>query len=72
MVILDNFTNSERDVPARLHRLTGQELTIIEADIRDTDTVTAALKAHPVDAVVHFAALKAVGESKPTRCFITT
>ncbi|MBU6426150.1 MAG: UDP-glucose 4-epimerase GalE [Rhodospirillales bacterium] len=64
IVILDNFANAERDVPARLRRLTGQDMTIIEADIRDTDTVTAALKAHPVEAVIHFAALKAVGESE--------
>jgi UDP-glucose 4-epimerase len=64
IVILDNFANAERDVPARLKRLTGQEMTIIEADIRDTDIVTAALKAHPVDAIIHFAALKAVGESE--------
>ncbi|MDE1906394.1 MAG: UDP-glucose 4-epimerase GalE [Rhodospirillales bacterium] len=64
VVILDNFANAERDVPARLQRLTGREMTIIEADIRDTDTVTAALKAHPVEAVIHFAALKAVGESE--------
>ncbi len=64
IVILDNFTNAERDVPDRLQHLTGQDMTIIEADIRDTDTVTAALKAHPVEAVIHFAALKAVGESE--------
>ena len=64
IVILDNFANAERDVPARLARLTGQEMTIIEADIRDTAAVTAALRAHPVEAVIHFAALKAVGESE--------
>lgn len=64
VVILDNFANAERDVPERLKRLTGQSMTIIEADIRDTETVTAALKAHPVEAVIHFAALKAVGESE--------
>lgn len=64
IVILDNFSNAERDVPERLRRLTGQDMSIIEADIRDTKTVTAALKAHPVEAVIHFAALKAVGESE--------
>ena len=64
VVILDNFANAERDVPARLERLTGQQMPVIEADIRDTQAVVAALKAHPVDAVIHFAALKAVGESE--------
>jgi UDP-glucose 4-epimerase len=65
VVILDNFANSERDVPARLKRLTGRaNIPVIEADIRDTAAVSAALAAHPVDAVIHFAALKAVGESE--------
>ena len=64
VVLLDNFSNSERDVPQRLRRLTGREFPLIEADIRDVAAVTAALTAHPVDAVIHFAALKAVGESE--------
>ncbi|MCB5944903.1 UDP-glucose 4-epimerase GalE [Acidocella sp. KAb 2-4] len=64
VVILDNFANAERDVPARLERLTGQNMPVIEADIRDSAAVTAALRAHPVEAVIHFAALKAVGESE--------
>jgi UDP-glucose 4-epimerase len=64
VVLLDNFSNSERDVPERLRRLTGKAFPVIEADIRDVPTVTAALRAHPVEAVIHFAALKAVGESE--------
>jgi putative NADH-flavin reductase len=65
VVILDNFANAERDVPARLERLTGRaNIQVIEADIRDTPAVRAALAAHPVEAVIHFAALKAVGESE--------
>jgi UDP-glucose 4-epimerase len=64
VVLLDNFANAERDVPARLQRLTGKHFPLIEADIRDTQTVTAALKEYKIDAVIHFAALKAVGESE--------
>ncbi len=65
VVILDNFANAERDVPARLERLTGRAaIPVIEADIRDTQAVSTALAAHPVEAVIHFAALKAVGESE--------
>ncbi|NNM56024.1 UDP-glucose 4-epimerase GalE [Acidocella sp.] len=65
VVILDNFANAQRDVPARLERLTGcANIPVIEADIRDTGAVRAALAAHPVEAVIHFAALKAVGESE--------
>jgi UDP-glucose 4-epimerase len=64
VLLLDNFSNSERDVPDRLRRLTGRTFTVIEADIRDVPAVSAALAAFPVDAVIHFAALKAVGESE--------
>ena len=64
VVLLDNFANAERDVPARLQRLTGKNFPLIEADIRDVPRVTAALTDYKVDAVIHFAALKAVGESE--------
>ena len=64
VIILDNFANAERDVPARLERLTGVKMPVIEADIREIPAVVAALREHPVDAVIHFAALKAVGESE--------
>uniref|UniRef100_UPI0026266D80 SDR family NAD(P)-dependent oxidoreductase n=1 Tax=Acidocella sp. TaxID=50710 RepID=UPI0026266D80 len=64
IVLLDNFSNSERDVPARLEALTGQSFPVIEADIRDTQTLTQTLQTHAIDAVIHFAALKAVGESE--------
>ncbi len=64
VVLLDNFANAARDVPDRLRRLTGRIFPVIEADIRDTSAVAAAMAAFPVDAVIHFAALKAVGESE--------
>ncbi len=64
VVLLDNFANAERDVPDRLRRLTGKLFPVIEADIRDVKAVTDAMKSFPVDAVIHFAALKAVGESE--------
>lgn len=64
VVLLDNFANSERDVPERVRRLTGRDFPVVETDIRDVPSVRAALRAHPVDAVIHFAALKAVGESE--------
>jgi UDP-glucose 4-epimerase len=64
VVLLDNFANAERAVPDRLARLTGQTFPVIEADIRDIPAVTAALTEFGIDAVIHFAALKAVGESE--------
>lgn len=64
IVILDNFSNAERDVPHRLKRLIAQDIEIIEADILDTPAVISALKQYSIEAVLHFAALKAVGESE--------
>jgi UDP-glucose 4-epimerase len=64
VVLLDNFANAERDVPERLQRLTGAAIPVVEADIRDVPAVAAALTDHAIDAVIHFAALKAVGESE--------
>lgn len=64
IVIVDNFSNAEQSVPSRLARLVGREVAVVQADIRDTQAIVAALKAYPVEAVIHFAALKAVGESE--------
>jgi UDP-glucose 4-epimerase len=64
VVLLDNFENAERDVPARLARITGIVCPVIEADVRDEAAMAAAFALQPIDAVIHFAALKAVGESE--------
>lgn len=64
VVLLDNFSNAARDVPVRLRRITGVGAPLIEADIRDEAAMAAALAAFPIDAVIHFAAKKAVAESE--------
>ncbi|MEO1563271.1 MAG: UDP-glucose 4-epimerase GalE [Pseudomonadota bacterium] len=63
VVILDNYTNAARDVPDRLRQITQRPVSVIEADVRDLSALEAAFKDHQFDGVVHFAALKAVGES---------
>ncbi|MCP5091738.1 MAG: UDP-glucose 4-epimerase GalE [Gammaproteobacteria bacterium] len=62
-VILDNFCNADRDTPARLAQITGQSIPVIEADLCDRDAVQRTFGEHHFDAVMHFAALKAVGQS---------
>ncbi|RYF02204.1 MAG: UDP-glucose 4-epimerase GalE [Comamonadaceae bacterium] len=62
-LILDNFCNSRRSVLERLERITGQAPAWIEGDVRDGALVERVLKENPIDGVIHFAALKAVGES---------
>jgi UDP-glucose 4-epimerase len=62
-VALDNLSNSSISVLDRVERITGQRMAFIEADIRDRAALDAAFVAHSFDAVIHFAGLKAVGES---------
>ena len=62
-VILDSLVNSKVSVLDRIEQITGHRPPFIKADVRDTDTVSTALKEHAIDAVIHFAGLKAVGES---------
>lgn len=63
VVLLDNLCNSSRDVVARLQRVTGKAVTFVEGDVRDTRLVQTTLENFGCTAVVHFAGLKAVGES---------
>jgi UDP-glucose 4-epimerase len=60
---LDNFSNSSPRVVERIRRLAGQTPIFVKADLRDLGAMTAIFDSHRVDAVIHFAALKAVGES---------
>lgn len=64
VVLLDDFSNAARDVPERLRRITGSVPAVIETDIRDAPAMRRAMAAVTPDAVVHFAAKKAVGESE--------
>ncbi len=63
VVVVDNLSNAQRTVQERVQQITGKTFELIEADIRDRAAMEAAFAAHKVDAVVHFAGLKAVGES---------
>src|SRR5450830_1902914 len=63
VVILDNLSNSNAAVQQRIERITGQTTRFVNADIRDRAAVEGAFRDHQIDAVIHFAGLKAVGES---------
>ncbi|MBT8594018.1 UDP-glucose 4-epimerase GalE [Polynucleobacter paneuropaeus] len=62
-VIYDNFCNSSKSVIERLEKIIGKPLVVIEGDVRDTQKLTQTLVEHEIDSVIHFAGLKAVGES---------
>lgn len=63
VVLLDDFSNARDDVPDRLERITGRAIPCHRCDIRDRAALAAIFARHRFDAVVHFAAKKAVGES---------
>ncbi|EDP60901.1 UDP-glucose 4-epimerase GalE [Vibrio sp. AND4] len=62
-VILDNLYNSKPTVLERIEKVSGVKPAFIEADIRDKAALVDAMHAHNIEAVIHFAGLKAVGES---------
>ena len=63
VIILDNLCNSKRSVLPVIERLSGKHPTFVEGDIRNEALMTEILHDHAIDAVIHFAGLKAVGES---------
>ncbi len=63
VVILDNLSNSSTRVLERLNRITGQSPLFIEGDVRDRPLLGRLFAGHDIAAVIHFAGLKAVGES---------
>jgi len=63
VVILDNLCNSDRAVVAQIEKITGVRPEFIEGDILDQAKLDEVFKAHKFDSVMHFAGLKAVGES---------
>jgi UDP-glucose 4-epimerase len=63
VVLYDNLSNSSDTVLKKVKHITGQRIPFVKGDVRDTELLKATLAAHPIDAVIHFAGLKAVGES---------
>lgn len=63
VLIVDNFCNSKASVLDRIERIVGRRPVSVEADVRDRESMRNLFAAHRFDAVIHFAGLKAVGES---------
>ena len=63
VVGLDNFHNSKPGTLGRIEALTGEPLSFYGIDVRDQAALERVLMAETIDAVIHFAGLKAVGES---------
>jgi UDP-glucose 4-epimerase len=71
LVVLDNLCNSDATVIGRIGQICGREPVFVEGDIRDADLLESLFNEHSISAVLHFAGLKAVGESvkKPQEYF---
>ena len=63
IVIADNFSNSKPDVLKRIEKITGKPVKLYEADVCDGNAVAKIFANEKIDAVIHFAGYKAVGES---------
>lgn len=63
VIALDNLCNASAESLLRVAKLTGQNIPLIEADIRDEQALQQVFQAHDISGVIHFAGLKAVGES---------
>lgn len=64
VVVLDNLSNSAEESLNRAQQLAGKTLSFVEGDIRDASILDHVFAQHQIDAVIHFAGLKAVGESQ--------
>ena len=63
VIVVDNLCNSSQESLRRVEKITGKNVKFYEADIRDTDVLNQIFDKESVECVIHFAGLKAVGES---------
>ena len=63
VVVFDNLSNSSEESLRRVKKLTGKDIAFYKADMLDRDALEAIFEKEKIDAVIHFAGLKAVGES---------
>ena len=71
VVIFDNFCNASKESTKRVEKLTGKSIPLVEGDIRNASDLQKVFDAYTIDSVIHFAGLKAVGESveKPLKYY---
>ena len=63
VVVIDNFVNSKPEALDNIRKITCKDLAFYKADLRDREAVRRIFEEHQIDAAIHFAGLKAVGES---------
>ena len=63
VIIMDNLSNSKKEAASRIEKITGKSVKLYVADICDADATHRIFSENKIDSVIHFAGLKAVGES---------
>ena len=63
IIVIDNLSNSKMDIIDRIYEITRKKVVFVKADLRDREAMRKVFASYAVDAVIHFAGLKAVGES---------
>lgn len=63
VIVMDNLCNSSKESIARVEKITGKKIKFYETDMRDIDALETIFKDNTIDVIIHFAGLKAVGES---------
>ena len=63
VIVVDNLVNSKRDVIDKIKEITGKSVIFYEGNVQEEKLLVSIFKEHKIDAVIHFAGLKAVGES---------
>jgi len=63
VVVFDNLSNASFEALRRVEKLTGKKVAFVKGDIRDADTLQEVFDTYTIESVIHFAGLKAVGES---------
>jgi UDP-glucose 4-epimerase len=62
-IVFDNFSNASRESVRRLEEITGEQIVVVEGDIRHHQALEKVFEQYDISSVIHFAGLKAVGES---------
>lgn len=63
VIVIDNLINSKKNVLDKIEKITGKDVTFYEGNVQDEKLLISIFKEHKIDIVIHFAGLKAVGES---------
>ena len=63
VVIIDNLSNSKKEVVGYIEKITGKKVSFYEANVCNKDALRKIFSEHKIDAIIHFAGYKAVGES---------